>query len=234
MSRKSKITSNIVTALLITLIMLVALFVFKGNNYLISSMMLALVSCFPFYYKYEQRKPEAREFIIVAIMCALAVASRVFFAFLPGFKPIIAIIIITGASFGREAGFMTGSLSALISNMFFGQGPWSVYQMLLWGLIGYIAGALNKKGLIDNKLFRYFYAIICGVMFSVLIDFLTAVGSGFTMAKFIALLIPAVPFMAYYAISNVVFLYFLYEPLMKKLNRVKLKYGLVDDKYRVY
>ncbi|MEG0569246.1 MAG: DUF6580 family putative transport protein [Erysipelotrichales bacterium] len=225
--------TKIITGILVVIVMIVALFVFKGNNYLLTSMILALVSCFPFFYKYEKRKPDAREFIIIAIMIALTVVSRILFAFLPGFKPVIAMIIITGAAFGRESGFMCGSLSAIVSNMFFGQGPWSLYQMLLWGLIGYISGIINRNGLMDKPWIRYPYAIVCGVMFSVLIDFLTAVGSGYTHAKFIALLIPALPFMAYYAISNVTFLFFLYKPMMKKLNRVKLKYGLVDEIYRI-
>lgn len=229
MLRKHVKAKHFIFTALIVLIMIVALFIFRGNNYLLSSMMLAVVSCFPFFYKYEERKPEAREFIVVAVMIALAVVSRLLFAFLPGIKPIIAIIIITGASFGRESGFMCGSLSAIISNMFFGQGPWSLYQMLLWGLIGYIAGVLNKRKLIDNKYFRIFYGIICGILFSVLIDFLTAVGSGYTNAKFFTLVISAIPFMAYYAVGNVIFLYLLYEPITKKLNRVKLKYGLVEE-----
>lgn len=233
MSSKSKVVTNTIFVLLILLILVVSLFVFKGNNYLISSMMLAFVSCLPFFYKYEKRKPEAREFIIVAIMCALAISSRIFFAWLPAFKPVIALIIITGAAFGKEAGFMSGSLTAVLSNMFFGQGPWSIYQMLLWGLIGYVAGILNQRKLLENKWFRYLYAIVCGILFSVLIDFLTALGSGYTNAKFIALLVPALPFAAYYAISNIIFLYFLYDPIMKKLERVKLKYGLVDEKYRL-
>ena len=228
MSKKSKI----IFVLLILLILGNAMFVFKGDNYLLSSMALALVSCFPFFYKYEQRKPEAREFIIIAIMCALAVVSRILFAFLPGIKPMVAIIIITGAAFGKESGFMCGSLSALISNMFFGQGPWSVYQMLIWGLIGFIAGVLNKNNLLDTK-FKYVYGLVAGVLFSLIIDFLVAVGSGYTNEKFIALLIPAIPFMFYYAISNVIFLFFLYKPIMKKLSRVKIKYGLVSEEYRM-
>ncbi len=233
MSKKSQVRSKIISWLLMAIILVVFIFFFQGNNYLLTSFILAIVSTIPFFYKYEQRKPEAREIIVVAVMVALAVLSRILFAFTPGFKPTIAIIIIAGAALGKETGFLTGSLTALISNMFFGQGPWSVYQILLWGLIGYIAGALNKKGLIDNKYFRYFYAIIAGVLFSVLIDFLTAAGSGYTHAKFIALLIPAIPFMAYYAFSNVIFLFFLYKPMMKKLDRVKLKYGLIDDKFRM-
>ena len=97
------------------------------------------------YHKYEKRKPEAREIIVVAVLISIAVLSRVMFAFTPAFKPTIAIIIIAGAAFGKESGFLTGSLTALISNMFFGQGPWVVYQVILWGLIGYFSGIFNKN-----------------------------------------------------------------------------------------
>ncbi|MDR3214727.1 MAG: ECF transporter S component [Bacilli bacterium] len=225
--------SSIITFLLIIIILLLALFVFKGNNYLLSSSLLVMASCLPFYYKYEKRKPEPREFIIIVIMCALAISNRLAFAFLPAFKPLVAIIIITGASFGCEAGFMCGSLSALVSNMFFGQGPWTLYQTLIWGLIGFGAGLLNRKQLLENKLIRYFYGLLVGGLFSISIDFLTAIGSGYTNEKFLALFGASLPFMIYYALSNVLFLYFLYEPITKKLTRVKLKYGIVDEKYRL-
>lgn len=233
MSKKSAMKSKIVSGILMVIILIVFMFFLQGNNYLLTSAILAIISTIPFFYKYEQRKPEAREIIVVAVMVALAVLSRILFAFTPGFKPTIAIIIIAGAALGKETGFLTGSLTALISNMFFGQGPWSVYQIFLWGLIGYLAGLFNQKGLIENKYFRYFFAILAGVLFSLLIDFLTVVGSGYTHTKFIAMLIPAVPFMGYYAFSNVVFLMFLYKPMMKKLDRVKLKYGLINEKYRM-
>ena len=224
--------SKIIIGLCLLGVLVNFLFFFKGDNYILTSMMIAVLSCIPFFYKYEKRKPDAREIIVVAVICAIAIVSRILFAFVPGFKPIIAIIIIAGAALGKESGFLCGSLSALISNMFFGQGPWSVYQMLIWGLIGYLAGALNRKNLLENGFIRYGYAIICGIMFSLLIDFLTALGSGYTNEKFVGLLIPAIPFMVYYALSNVIFIFFLYKPFMKKLERVKLKYGLVDEKFR--
>lgn len=227
MSSKSKIIKYVALFLFIPATLVLGFYLIQKQNYLLAPMLFAIVSIVPFYFKYEQRKPQAREFIIIAVMTALAVASRLLFAFLPGIKPIVALVIICGAAFGKEDGFMCGSLSALLSNMFFGQGPWTLYQMLIWGIIGYNAGVLNKAKLIDNAPFRYFYATICGIMFSVIIDFLTVLGSGFTWTKYVALLIPAIPFMAYYAVGNIIFLYFLYEPMMKKLNRVKLKYGLV-------
>jgi len=233
MPAKSSTKTKVVTGLCLLAVLANFVFFFQGNNYLITSMLIAVLSCIPFFYKYEKRRPEAREIIVVAVICAIAIVSRILFAFLPGFSPVFAIIIIAGAALGKESGFMCGSLTAIVSNMFFGQGPWSVYQMLIWGLIGYVAGLLNQRNILDKAIFRYLFAIMCGVMFSLLIDFLTTLGSGYTHAKFIALLIPAIPFMFYYAISNVTFLFFLYKPFMKKLTRVKLKYGLIDEKYRV-
>lgn len=224
---------KIIVALLISINLVIFIFVLQGDNYLLISFLVAFLSIVPFFYKYEKRKPEAREIIVVAVLISIAVLSRVMFAFTPAFKPTIAIIIIAGAAFGKESGFLTGSLTALISNMFFGQGPWVVYQVVLWGLIGYFSGVFNKNGLIDNnKYFRFSFALIAGITFSFLIDLLTTISSGYTNTKFLTFLIPALPFMAYYAFSNIVFLYFLYDPMMKKLNRVKLKYGLIDEKHR--
>ena len=233
MPTKSSTKTKIIISVLIVALLITFVFFLRGTNYLLTSMLIAVFSCLPFYYKYEQRKPDAREIIVVAVICAIAVVSRILFAFIPGFSPIVAIIIVAGATLGKETGFMCGSLSALLSNMFFGQGPWSVYQMLLWGIIGYLAGVMNKKHWLDNLFFRCLFAIICGIMFSFFIDFLTALSSGYTNAKFAALLVAALPFMVYYALSNLIFILFLYKPFVKKLERVKLKYGLVDEKYRV-
>lgn len=233
MYEKSKVSYNKIIVSLIVIILIAFTLFFQKDNYLLTSFIIAFLSIFPFFYKYEKRKPEAREVIVVAVLIAIAVLSRILFAFMPAIKPTVAIIIIAGAAFGKETGFLTGSLTALISNLFFGQGPWVVYQIILWGIIGYLAGLFNRNGLVDNnKYVRYSFAFIAGILFSVLIDLLSVVSSGYTNIKYMALLIPAIPFMVYYAFSNILFLYFLYDPIIKKLNRVKLKYGLVDEKHR--
>ena len=81
--------------------------------------------------------------MLTAAMTALSVSGRFLFAMLPGFKPVTAIIIITALYFGAQAGFMTGALTALISNIYFGQGSWTPFQMLAWGIVGLLGGILS-------------------------------------------------------------------------------------------
>lgn len=78
----------------------------------------------------------------LVVLAALAAAGRILFAPIPDFKPVSAIAIIAGVVFGRKSGFMVGALAALASNFFFGQGPWTPWQMYAWGLVGYGARLL--------------------------------------------------------------------------------------------
>ncbi|MDR1781710.1 MAG: ECF transporter S component [Bacilli bacterium] len=206
--------------------LVLAIFLLKVDNYLLSSMLIAIIGIIPFYYKYDHQKVEAREVVIVALLVAIAVLTRLAFAWLPSFKPVVCIVIISGAVYKKEVGFLVGSLTALVSGFFFGQGMWTIYQMFIWGLFGYLAGLLNIKGIIDNIVGRIIYAGLCGILFSMMMDFLTCLSSGYTNEKFIALLIAAGPFYIYYALSNIIFIILLYKPLTKKLKRIKVKYGI--------
>ena len=98
--------------------------------------------------KYETNRI-TRELVTIAVMSALAVASRVAFLAVPHFKPMVGIIMITGMAFGVKAGFITGAMSAFVSNFFFGQGPWTLFQMAGYGVAGVIAALVKKHELID-------------------------------------------------------------------------------------
>lgn len=67
---------------------------------------------------------------------------------LPGFKPVAALVILSGVAFGGETGFLVGAMSMLTSNVLFGQGPWTPFQMFAMGLIGFFAGVCFQKGLL--------------------------------------------------------------------------------------
>ena len=114
---------------------------FDKNKHLIVSFAVALFSLLLFYTGFERKVTGTRRMVIVAIMTAISVLGR----FIPFFKPITAITVITAMYLGSEAGFLVGSLSALISNFYFGQGPWTAFQMLSWGLIGWIAGVIAER-----------------------------------------------------------------------------------------
>ena len=103
--------------------------------------------------------------IPLAVMAALAAVGRVAFAPVPFFKPTSAIIIITASVFGPEAGFLTGTMAALASNLFFGQGPWTPWQMFSWGMIGFLSGFLIKKNIINNKTKLYIFGSLTGFIY---------------------------------------------------------------------
>lgn len=231
---------NIVTLCLyfivIPFVLYMGIIMFQDRKYSLLSMVIAAIACIPFFLKYERRKPQAREIMVIAIMCALAIAGRMLFAFLPAFKPVSAIIIITGMAFGKEAGFMSGAITAIVSNIFFGQGPWTPFQMLSWGMIGYLAGVLNRNHRLERSGPLYIYAGFAGVLFSVIMDIWSAfsIDGVFLIERYGALLLTSMPFMVMYVVSNVIFLYFLHKPMIKKLNRVKLKYGIGEELHEFY
>lgn len=229
---RNKMKQRIMTLLLFVLIPLLiflGITLYEDRNYGVFSMMIAIIACIPFFYKYEKTKPQAREVVMVAIFCTMAILSRVIFAFLPAFKPVTAIIILSGMAFGREAGFMNGALTALCSNMFFGQGPWTPFQMLSWGLIGYLAGWLNQHHHLEQPRYLYPFAAFSGIFYSVLMDVWSAlsIDRAFYLSRYLSLLLTSLPFMAAYVCSNIVFLAVLWKTVMRKINRIKMKYGVL-------
>ena len=85
---------------------------------------------------YEKRRPPARTVALVAAMAALAVVGRLAFAAVPGVKPTTDIVLFAGYALGGVPGFMVGAVTAVASNVFFGQGPWTIWQMVAWGAVG--------------------------------------------------------------------------------------------------
>ena len=152
------------------------------------------------------------------------------FAPVPGFKPVTAMTVIAGVAFGAEAGFMTGSMSALISNIYFGQGPWTPFQMAAWGFIGLLAGLLFSRRRNPPMMLLLIYGAFAGVAFSLIMDIWTTFSAegGFSSARYLFYVGTALPVTAVYAVSNVVFLAILSKPLLRKLERIKIKYGVFE------
>ena len=128
--------------LLVAIPALMAVFVcvWDERKYYLTSLLLVGLMFVPFVLRFEGRRPQARELVLLATMTALAVAGRAAFYWLPQCKPVCAIVILTAVAFTPEAGFVTGAAAGLISNFFFGQGPWTPWQMLGFGLVGFLGG----------------------------------------------------------------------------------------------
>ncbi|MDR3239078.1 MAG: ATP-binding cassette domain-containing protein, partial [Clostridiales bacterium] len=155
-ARKQKLSPRTIAAaamilLAIPLTIYVGAFFFGDRKYYFISMLIILETMLPFALVFESRKPQAREMVIIASLCAIAVAGRAAFFMLPQFKPVVALVTIAGVAFGGEAGFLVGAMTGFVSNMYFGQGPWTPWQMFSFGLIGFLAGVLFRKNLLRRN-----------------------------------------------------------------------------------
>ena len=200
---------------------------FRGQYRLAIPLFALCLSC-PALIVFEWRRGSARELAAIAVMTGISVVGRVLFAPLPGFKPVSAVVILTGLSFGPLAGFMTGAATALLSNFFFGQGPWTAFQMLAWGAVGFLAGLFSRSRFRRNPVLLVLLGVIGGILFSALTDLWTTVAATGTLlpAAYLTFLISGAPFTLLYAVSNVLFLLVLTRPILRKTDRLKQKYGL--------
>ena len=216
--------------IVIPFVMYAGITMFRDRKYYFISIMIMILACVPFVLSFERRKPQPREILTIAVMSAISVAGRCLFVVTPGFKPVAAITAITGFSLGAEAGFLTGATSALVSNMFFGQGPWTPFQMFIWGMIGFIAGLLGKTGVMHKKIPLILFGIFAGVFFSFGMDIWGSVSMYGVLSweAYVLALSSAVPFTIVYAISNIIFLLLLTKPISEKLERIKHKYGILQ------
>ena len=206
--------------------------IFHGKKYMISSLIVVFAAMLPFFMMFEGRKPKAREIMVIAVLSALGVSGRAAFFMVPSFKPVAAFVILTGISFGGEAGFLVGCLIMLISNMFMGQGPWTPWQMFSFGIIGFLAGILYKKGIlkarkIDLCIYGFLSVVLIygGIMNPASV--LMAYGH-ITKESLLAFYISGLPVDLVHAASTVVFLCIMSQPLLTKLERIKVKYGLIQ------
>lgn len=205
---------------------------FGDRKYYFISLLIILEAMIPFALIFEGRKPQARELVILAVLTAIAVAGRAAFFMLPQFKPVAAIVIIAGVAFGGEAGFLVGALVGFVSNMLFGQGPWTPWQMFAFGLIGFLAGILFKKGMLPRGRIPLclFGGLSVFLIYGGLMNSSTVLmyQSHPTGAMFLAAYLQGIPFDLVHALATVIFLLLFAQPMLEKLNRVKTKYGLVE------
>ncbi|MCD8188056.1 MAG: ECF transporter S component [Ruminococcus sp.] len=202
------------------LLVLAGAYMFRERHYTIISLLVAAAACVGFAFAFERRELTSRYAVLVAVMTALSIVGRFIFAPLPAFKPITAIVILSGMYLTAEGGFLTGTLTALISNMYFGHGVWTPFQMLAWGMIGLMAGVFANQ-LKKSRLLLIAFGALTGVFYSWVMDIWTVLwyNEGFDLGLYKAALITAIPFTVTYAVSNVIFLLLIGGSFGRKLGR---------------
>lgn len=228
---KRTIWSTFLMLILVPLTICAGNYFFGGRKYYFISMLIMLETMIPFCMSFESRKPKARELVVISVLCGIAVAGRMAFFMLPQFKPVIALIIITGACFGGETGFLVGAITGFVSNFFFGQGPWTPWQMFALGIIGFIAGIFFEKGFLKKKktplcIFGFLVTLVVygGIMnpASVIMS-----QNKITWGMIITSYLVGMPMDLIHSLATAFFLWFISKPMLDKLERIKVKYGLV-------
>lgn len=231
LSGRTKLAS-VLSLLLVPLTIFIGIVYFGKKSYGVVSILVLLECMAPFALIFEGRKPKARELVLIAALCALAVAGRAALFMLPGFKPVAALVILSGVAFGGETGFLVGAMSMLTSNVLFGQGPWTPFQMFAMGLIGFLAGVSFQKGLLraGRVPLAIFGAVSVVLVYGGIMNPASAIlyQPNLSLSVLKAYYLTGFPFDLVHAAATALFLWFGAEPMLEKLERVKRKYGLTE------
>ena len=167
----------------------------------------------------ERGPNRSKELALIAALCAVAAGGRVLFAFVPNVQPVTIIVAVTGATLGPRAGIAVGGGAALLSNAVLGQGPWTPWQMLGWGLVGASAGVLGT--LLRDRRALAIFGFLWGFLFDWLMNVWawSALGQSADAASFLAFVVAGLPFDIAHAVGNAVIALVAGPVLIRMLDR---------------
>ncbi|MBO4990837.1 MAG: ATP-binding cassette domain-containing protein [Firmicutes bacterium] len=230
LSRRT-LAASVLILLFIPLTLLVGETYLAGKKYYFISLLILMECMLPFFLIFESRKPQARELVVIAVLCAIGVAGRAAFFMLPQFKPVMAMTIIAGVAFGGETGFLVGAMTMLASNVLLSQGPWTPWQMFCMGIIGFLAGVLFRKGWLRRSRTSLcsFGALAAILIYGGIMNPASALmwADEINGKILLTYYISGFPMDCVHAAATWLFLWFGAEPMLEKLDRIKVKYGLI-------
>ena len=200
---------------------LLAAFLQKGEGSFLPALLLAVSGVLLVLFAgFERSRAGAQAVVLIALLSAVSCAGRVLFAGLPSVQPSSSLIILTGIVFGPQAGFMTGAMTALTSNMLLGQGPWTVWQMAAWGMMGLSSGLLQRL-LKRHGLLLSLYGCVWGFLFGWFMNL-----GPFSLRAVVAACAASLPLDLAHAACNLLLLLLFEKPFLRKMERIAVKYGL--------
>src|SRR5438067_1145377 len=182
-------------------------------------MLMLAVACVLAGVTAVERGPgRSKELALVAALAAVAAAGRVLFAFIPNVQPVTITVAVAGTTLGPRAGLAVGGTAALLSNAFLGQGPWTPWQMIGWGLTGLTAGIAGP--LLRGRLALAGFGLAWGFLFDWLMDVWAWSALGRSDAQsFFTLAATGLPFDVAHAAGNVVIALIAGPTLVRMLDR---------------
>lgn len=195
-------------------------------NWGVIATILVILTTVAFFFEFEAAAVSSKEIALVAMLGTISAVLRVPFAAIPNVQPCTYLIICTGYVFGPVAGFTVGAITALVSNFFLGQGPWTLYQMIAWGLAGVSTGYLSRFTM--NKRLLVVFGILWGYLFGWITNiwFWTAFVYPLNLNTFILTQVNTIWFDTFHAIGNGIFLGILGMKTIAILQRFKRRFSV--------
>ncbi len=224
------VLSAVLFAVFLPAILFLSIRFLDSSDYYFSAAIIVIAAIIPFFFFFENRKIKTSELVTVALTVALAVSARAVTAFLPQVKPTCAVIIVAAAAFGANAGFVTGCVSMLISNLFFGQGMFTPFQMLGMGLVGFFCGLIFCGRKISQN--RFAVSLIGGIMtffvYGIAVDTCSVLmlAANLSFKSAVGIYLAGVPFNLIHAATTALLLFFIGKPAADKFARLRVKYGI--------
>lgn len=208
----------------VIIVMMFYIIKFSSSEYigLIVTLSVLLILFLSYFY-FEKSSMGVKEISLIATLGAFAAVCRVPFAVIPSVQPTTFLVAISGLVFGSYEGFLVGSLAAFISNIFLGQGPWTPWQMIAWGIIGIISGAIGKwlKNISGEKF--SFICFLYGILFGWISNLWFIVGNlkVINFKTIMAANLTSLTMDIMHAAGNFVFCIIFFDKFYKVLNRFK-------------
>ncbi len=215
---------------LLTLILLLAITMlnstyFDGYWGLISLLFLFAFMA-EFIFIFNDSMSGAKDIALISILGSFSAASRIPFAGIPSVQPSTFIIIMTGYTLGYGAGFMVGLETALLSNFILGQGPWTPWQMLAWGITGILGASIRRfRGGKYEGAILLGVSVISGYLFGAITNlwYWLAFISPHTLASFLMVESLSIYFDTMHAVGNFIFMDLFGPKFADIMERFKLK-----------
>ena len=195
------------------------------RNWGLFTAFIAILILAAFFFEFEDAAVSSKEVALVAMLGTIAAVLRVPFAAIPSVQPCTSLIICAGYVFGPVAGFMVGAITALLSNFFLGQGPWTPYQMLAWGLAGASAAYAGK--LKFGRIGLVVFGVVWGYLYGWLMNtwFWVSFTYPLTLRTFLVTQLTSILFDTLHAAGNAVFLWIFGLKTITILERFKKRFN---------
>jgi len=194
-------------------------------NWGLIATILVILAVIAFFFEFESAAISSKEIALVAMLGTISAVSRVPFAVIPNVQPCTYLIICSGYVFGPVAGFMVGAVTALVSNFFLGQGPWTPYQMFAWGLAGVSAAYIRRFGL--GRVWLIIFGVIWGYLYGWIMNiwYWVAFIYPLTLRTFFVYQLTSIWFDTFHAIGNALLLGFFGMKTIAILERFKQRFN---------